>query len=142
MNSLANNIPFNKEFLPAWSEVIKNIPLSRITTKRQHQIAVKVMEYLIDIVNDNPKHQLNGLLEILEIMVEDYDRIHNQIPTISAAERLKNLMAEHNLKQSDLPEIGSQGVISEIISGKRRINRRQSAFMAKRFNLPENLFLD
>ena len=25
MNSLAGNINFNKEFLPAWSEVVKNI---------------------------------------------------------------------------------------------------------------------
>lgn len=32
---------------------------------------------------------------------------------------LKDLMAEHGLNQSDLPEIGSQGVVSEILSGKR-----------------------
>jgi HTH-type transcriptional regulator/antitoxin HigA len=28
-------------------------------------------------------------------------------------------MDEHELTQSDLPEIGSQGVVSEILSGKR-----------------------
>ncbi len=29
------------------------------------------------------------------------------------------LMEEHGLRQSDLPEIGSQGVVSEILNGKR-----------------------
>ena len=34
-------------------------------------------------------------------------------------------MEEHGLKLSDLHEIGSQGVISEILSGKRQLNVRQ-----------------
>jgi HTH-type transcriptional regulator/antitoxin HigA len=28
-------------------------------------------------------------------------------------------MLDHNLKQTDLTEIGSQGVVSEILNGKR-----------------------
>ena len=34
-------------------------------------------------------------------------------------------MDEHGLTQSDLPEVGSQGVVSEIIHGKRELNVRQ-----------------
>ena len=39
---------------------------------------------------------------------------------------LKFLMKAHHLTQSDLSEIGSQGVISEILRGKRPLNLRQS----------------
>ena len=35
---------------------------------------------------------------------------------------LKYLMEEHHLNQNDLPEIGSQGVVSEILNGKRKLN--------------------
>lgn len=142
MNSIAKTIPFNNEIIPAWSKVVKSIPLSRIHSKRQYDLVVKAMEYLADIVNDKAKHALVGLLEILELLIEDYDRIHSQIPHIPAVERLKNLMTEHGLRQMDLQEIGSQGVISEIISGKRRINKRHAALLAKRFHLPEKLFLE
>jgi len=98
------------------------------------------MEYLADLVNDDKKHPLASLLELFEVIVEDYDRIHHQIPTISGVELLRNLMVEHGLKQTDLSEIGSQGVVSEIVSGKRRINKRHAGILAKRFSLPEELF--
>jgi antitoxin component HigA of HigAB toxin-antitoxin module len=38
---------------------------------------------------------------------------------------LNALMEEHGLKQSDLSEIGSQGVVSGILFGKRQLNVRQ-----------------
>ena len=38
---------------------------------------------------------------------------------------LNALMMEHDLKQSDLTEIGSQGVVSEILSDRRQLNVRQ-----------------
>lgn len=142
MNSMARTIPFGSDLLPAWTKIIKSIPLSRIHSKRQYSLVVRAMEYLADLVDDDPKHPLVGLLEILELLVEDYDRVHNEIQAVSAAERLQNLMVEHGLKQADLVEIGSQGIVSEILSGKRRINKRHAAALGKRFNLPEKLFLE
>ena len=35
------------------------------------------------------------------------------IPDISGPEILRSLMEDHKLAQSDLPEIGSQGVLAE-----------------------------
>jgi HTH-type transcriptional regulator / antitoxin HigA len=48
---------------------------------------------------------------------------------------------EYSLSQSDLPEIGSQGVVSEIINGKRELNIRQIRALAKRFNVTPGVFL-
>ena len=39
---------------------------------------------------------------------------------------LLHFMDEYSLNQSDLPEIGSQGVVSEIINRKRDLNIRQN----------------
>ena len=50
------------------------------------------------------------------------------------------LMESHNLKQSDLPEIGSQGVVSEILNGKRKLNLRQIKELSNRFHVMLNRF--
>jgi HTH-type transcriptional regulator/antitoxin HigA len=54
---------------------------------------------------------------------------------------LKALMDEHGLSQRDLPEIGSQGVVSEILRGKRTLNVRQVAALAKRFAVSPAVFI-
>lgn len=51
-------------------------------------------------------------------------------------------METHNLHQNDLPEIGSQGVVSEILNGKRELNVRKIKFLAKRFNVEPATFID
>ena len=50
-------------------------------------------------------------------------------------------MEEHGLKQSDLLELGSQGVVSEILSGKRQLNIRQVKLLAKRFKVSPAVFV-
>lgn len=51
------------------------------------------------------------------------------------------IMDEHSLTQSDLPEVGSQGVVSEILNGKRELNLRQIRALSQRFNIPQRFFL-
>jgi HTH-type transcriptional regulator/antitoxin HigA len=54
---------------------------------------------------------------------------------------LKYLMREHDIRQSDLPEIGSQGVVSEVLTGKRELNVRQVNRLAKRFGVSVETFI-
>lgn len=55
---------------------------------------------------------------------------------------LRTLMDQNDLTQSDLPEVGSQGVVSEILNGKRQINIRQIRALSQRFGIPQRFFLD
>lgn len=51
-------------------------------------------------------------------------------------------MKENGLRQVDLAEeIGSQGVVSEILNGKRAINARQAKALASRFSVSPAVFL-
>ncbi len=49
-------------------------------------------------------------------------------------------MEQHGLKQGDLPEIGSQGVVSELLSGKRELNKHQIARLSERFGVSPATF--
>lgn len=50
-------------------------------------------------------------------------------------------MEEHRLTQSDLPDVGSQGVVSEILHGKRQLNVRQIRALADRFGVSPAVFM-
>ena len=50
-------------------------------------------------------------------------------------------MKEHDLTQGNLPEVGSQGVVSEVLNGKRRLNVRQILALSHRFGVAPAVFL-
>jgi HTH-type transcriptional regulator / antitoxin HigA len=57
------------------------------------------------------------------------------------AAALAFLMEEYRLRQVDLPEIGSQGVVSEMLNVRRQLNVRQIRLLAKRFNVTPAVFI-
>ena len=54
---------------------------------------------------------------------------------------LRFFMEERSLTQSDLPEVGSQDVVSEVLGGKRELNVRQIRALAERFGVSPAVFL-
>jgi HTH-type transcriptional regulator/antitoxin HigA len=70
-----------------------------------------------------------------------HEEEHHPIPECSGADVFRFLMEEHGLTQSDLPEIGSQGVVSEILNGKRELNVRQIRALAARFHVSPAAFI-
>jgi antitoxin component HigA of HigAB toxin-antitoxin module len=55
---------------------------------------------------------------------------------------LLHLMEEHDLKQADLVGIiGSRGVVSEVVNGKRDISKAQASALAHLFHVDVGLFI-
>ncbi|RJP53179.1 MAG: transcriptional regulator [Anaerolineaceae bacterium] len=112
-----------------------------IRNEREYNAAVKRLNALLDEIGDNEKHPLYGLLDTLGSLIALYEEEHYPIPDATGADVLHFLMDEHGLAQSDLPEIGSQGVVSEILNGKRELNVRQIRGLAKRFKVSPAVFM-
>ncbi len=70
-----------------------------------------------------------------------YSSYTHTINDSTPLDTLKYLMEEHNLKQSDLTEIGSQGVVSEILAGKRTLNIEQIKKISYKFNVSPLVFI-
>lgn len=111
-----------------------------IRNDEEYDQAVKRLNALIDIVGSNERHLLYELLDTLGSCVHAYEEAHYAIPEVSGADVLRFLMEEHGFKQADLREIGSQGVVSEILNGKRDLNARQIRLLAKRFHVSPAVF--
>ena len=50
-------------------------------------------------------------------------------------------MQQHGLRQSDLPEVGSQSVVSEVLAGKRALNALQVNALAQCFKVAAEVLL-
>jgi HTH-type transcriptional regulator/antitoxin HigA len=118
----------------------KYAPLLAIRNGREYDAAVAQLNDLVDEVGDKPKDPRYRFIETLSVLVEAYDEEHHKIPDASGVELLKFLMEQHELSQGDLPEVGSQGVVSEILRGKRDLNVRQIQALSRRFHLPAGAF--
>jgi HTH-type transcriptional regulator/antitoxin HigA len=116
-------------------------PLLCIHNEREYDRAVKLLNNLIDEVGTNEEHPLYELLDTLGTLLHVYEEQHHSIPKCSGAEMLRFLMEEHGLTQADLLEVGSQGVVSEILRGKRELNVRQIRALAKRFHVSPAVFV-
>ena len=119
----------------------KYAPLLAIRNEREYEAAVAQLNDLVDEVGDHPKDPRYRFIDTLSVLIEAYDEEHHEIPDASGLELLKFLMEQHGLSQGDLPEVGSQGVVSEILRGKRELNVRQIQALARRFHLPAGAFL-
>ncbi len=102
---------------------------------------IKLLDNLIDIVRDDESHPLANLMDVLGVLIETYETQTIPEPPSDPTAVLKFLMEEHNLKQKDFPELGSQGVVSEILSGKRALNLRQIRALSTRFKVPAAAFV-
>jgi len=116
-------------------------PLLSIRNEHDYDCAVERLNHLLDEVGTDEQHPLYTLLDTLGTLLHAYEEQHHPMPECSGADVLRFLMDEHGLSQSDLPEVGSQGVVSDILRGKRELNMRQIRALAKRFQVSPAVFI-
>jgi len=127
----------------------ESFPLQEIKTKAQNDSAHKVVERLIDFLNNNDSKSqgvvkdVESYLSVLTDLVEIFEReTYPKAKTSSPKEVLSYLMERNELKQLDLAkELGGQSVVSDILSGKRELNTSQIKALANRFKVSPTLFL-
>lgn len=110
--------------------------------KKDFNELVTQLDELLDMVGDDENHRLMGLVDTISYLISSYEEAHFKLSPANGVDALKFLMDTHHLTQSDLAEIASQGVLSEIINGKRALNLRQIKLLSKRFNVDPSTFID
>jgi HTH-type transcriptional regulator/antitoxin HigA len=117
------------------------VPLKTIKNAKQYDKAVAVLNQLLDAGAANERSPLADLVNSLGSLVGDYEEAHQVKVDVSPISTLRFLIEQHGLTQSDLPEVGSQGVVSELLRGKRELNIRQIKALSDRFHVPAGLFI-
>ena len=136
------NAPVDMQhLLPAWEQFRAATDISPIRDGAHYARMTKILESLLDEAGAEKSHPIMGLIDIVADLIDDYESELHPLPQTNGVDALKFLMEQHDLKQADLHEIGSQGVVSEILTGKRELNLRQVRALSERFRVSPATFL-
>ena len=122
----------------SWTQVSA---LLNIQSEQDYDMALGCLNGLIDEVGTDEGHPLYSLLDTLGTVVHAWEEQNHPMPRLEGVDALRFLMEEHDLTQSDLPEVGSQGVVSEILGGRRALNVRQICALSERFGVSPAVFV-
>ena len=110
-----------------------------ITSERQHEEYLLVLDKLAN--KERPTAEEEKYAQVLMTLIEAYEEEHDSVPDASPLEVLRALMDANNLRQKDLaPIFGSESIVSEVLHGKREINRTHIEKLSKRFRVSPAVF--
>jgi HTH-type transcriptional regulator/antitoxin HigA len=110
-----------------------------IKSERQHAEYLAVLDELMG--KAHPTSEEEKYAEVLVTLIEAYEEEHHAIPDASPLQVLRALMDGNNLRQKDLVLIfGTESIVSEVLSGKRELNKSQIAKLSKRFRISPAAF--
>ncbi|MGC9345085.1 MAG: helix-turn-helix domain-containing protein [Bacteroidales bacterium] len=113
--------------------------LKPIKTDKDYRAALKRLEEIFDARAGSPE---SDELEILGLLIDDFENQHYPIEAPDPIEAIKIRMEEMQLKQVDLiPEIGGKSRVSEILNRKRRLTVDMIRKLASRLNLSASLLI-
>ena len=136
--------PHSSRKLSLLAELCGIVPPVPITSRQLHGDYMKVLEVVMDRVEATTNKELKQALAEYAGMIADflekYEKAHYQNKANSRT-ILQFLMEQHELKQTDLSgELGGQSVVSDILSGKRKLNAEQIQKLSKRFHVSPATF--
>ena len=124
-------------------ELVKRLPLRPFRTGGEYDAAAALLDTLV--VRTDLSGGEKDYVEALSLFIEDYDRRHNAFDTSGRTplDMLKHLMEGNDMSVTEPGDLlGSKGVASEILHGKRSLSKSHIFKLAKRFHVDPGLFLE
>jgi HTH-type transcriptional regulator / antitoxin HigA len=82
------------------------------------------------------------LLDLWALLIEQYESKYYPMPQASPQDILLHLIENREIKQVELVGvIGSKGVVSEVVNGKRAISKAQAKALGEFFNVNPSVFI-
>ena len=112
-----------------------------IHTDAEHRRLLFAAAQLMEIGEEQLTAEEGRLLEMLAMLIEDYEIRRHPWPQTEPHKMLAYLLEESGRKPSDLWLVLPKSRVSEILSGKRGISKSQAKQLAQLFRVPVDLFL-
>lgn len=110
-----------------------------ITTEQQHAEYLSVLDKLA--IKKALTREEDQYAQVLMTLIEAYEQQNHSLPDATPIDVLRTLMDANNLRQKDLaPIFGSESIVSEVLNGKRDINKNHIEKLSKRFNVSPAVF--
>ena len=126
----------------AYGKLLAKVLPHAIKDEKEYDRLVGEVGRLMERGEENLSPEETSLLEMISILIEEYDRQHYPLPPSQPHEMLAYLMNQRGLEPHDLwAVLGSKSRVSEILSGKRDISKAQAKKLAEFFHVSVDLFI-
>jgi HTH-type transcriptional regulator / antitoxin HigA len=124
-----------------YAQLLATIQPKVIETEEENEFYLVEVGKLMQF-GENLSPAKERLLKLLVSLIENFEDQRYQLTPATPLEILTELVTEKGLKQKDLlPVFGSQGVASEVLSGKRSISKAQAKALGEFLKVSPALFL-
>lgn len=122
---------------------------NQLLTKFQPKIIENEEEYqqarhlLINLISKQDRlPEETAMVKLMATIIKDFDAKQPKTEPASPQEVLLHLIEANNRAQADLVgKIGSKGVVSKIVNGKRSISKAQAKILGEMFKVSPSLFI-
>jgi HTH-type transcriptional regulator / antitoxin HigA len=123
-----------------YSQLLAEFVPQEIDSEVEYDRALAIAEHLV--FKQNSTTAEIKFLKLIAILIKDYETVHYPIDHVSPHELLQHLMESNQTRQADLVGlIGSRGVVSEVVNGKRAISKTQAKALGEFFSVSPGLFI-
>ena len=123
-----------------YSALLRKFPPKVIRTEKENEAYTEILSDL-DRRSRTLTPAEKELAQLLTLLIEDFEEKHYQLPQTKPLDVLHFLMDQHGLKQKDLLDVfRTPSIASEVLSGKRELNRDQIKRLSDRFQVSPEMF--
>lgn len=126
--------------LTTWQPFHAVSDIGHIKNEAHYARMVALADHLVEAGAANDGHELEDLFLLVCDLIGQYDDHHYQAAEVSAPDMLRFLMDQHGLTEPDLPELGNQAQVADVLNGKRDITVAQIRALANRFAISPATF--
>ena len=125
---------------PEYSALLTKFPPKVIHTQEENEAYTEIL-YDLDRRSKTLTSAEKELAELLTLLIEDFEEKRYQLPRTKPLDALRFLMDQHGFKQKDLLDVfGAPSIVSEVLSGKRDLNKNHIKRLSERFHVSPELF--
>ena len=125
---------------PAYSALIAKFPPRIIRSEEQNESYISAL-YELEQQRDHWSPEEKDLADLFTLLIEDFEEKHYTLPKGDSTSIIEFLMDQHGLKQKDLIDVfGTPSIVSEVLSGKRELNKEHIRRLSERFHVSPELF--
>ncbi len=115
--------------------------LRPIKNKKQYEDALTRI-YTLMQEDIKPDTEASDELEILSILVKEYENEHYPVPSPNPIEAIKFRLEQMNMSEAELSGIlGYRSRKSEILSGKRKLNLEMIRKLTEKLHIPAEVLI-
>ncbi len=123
-----------------YGALLQKVPPKVIRTEKENEAYTEIL-YELDQRGKALTPAEKELAELLTLLIEDFEEKRYRLPRAQPLDVLRFLMEQHGLKQKDLVDVfATPSIVSEVLSGKRELNKDHIERLSERFHVSPELF--